>query len=677
MNDSLMVLPGAVLVRLFIAVFLSILLHLSDVSVWLFVGATIFIVWRYTIYRYGFIFPNVWLRIFLVAMGFSFVYLLYGWMPSIESMLTLLIAGIVLKLIEVQFQRDAYLLIFACYFLQSLHFLFDQSPLHYIAVLFSCVFTLYVQVYLNKNLVSVEGDGLGRSDKKVFFESLLAVKLLLLSLPLALFLFFALPRLAPLWSISVPTESAVIGLSERMAPGDIGRLGKSDDLAFRVKFKNNVPDMRERYWRVLILDYYDGNAWEQGALTHSKAVIKPSLMSVAAADQALNDYLYYEYDVVAEASQKKWLFALANVTGVDANVSMVEGRLLRNKKKLLSPFKYTVVSAVHNGLLGVPALLTTAERQSYLQLPLGLNQKTKDLADSFWLETGSVTGFMARVQRYISQGQFSYTLTPNVLKADSQIDEFLFESQLGFCAHYAGALTYMLRSVGIPSRIVLGYLGGEKNKHSDYYSVYQYDAHAWVEYWIEGKGWLRVDPTSWVSPDRIELGMMSAAKDEFVGFRSNSKWLHNIRHRFMSLNYLWQDWMLSYKGNKQQALLESIMGKRSGLELVLIGLMIFLVVSLVLFAIFMWPLRRLKSPIEKLFDDYKQVLEKGGADFVAKGLTHRQLGAQAVHLNSQNEVLVHELNSAFDQVLYEQQDLRLSKHLIIKIKKNIAELKAF
>jgi len=682
MSNAVMVLPSAVLLRLFLAVFFSLSLHASDVSAWLFVGALIFIVWRYAIYRYGLVFPGIYLRSALVMAGFSFVYSLYGWMPSIESMVTLLVAGISLKLIEVQFQRDAYLLIFACFFLQSLHFLFDQTPVHYLAVLCCCFFTLYTQIYLNKNLTSgsvVSGDAV--SGRPVS-ELMLAGKLMLLSLPLALFLFFVLPRLSPLWSISVPTESAKTGLSDQMSPGDIGRLGKSDELAFRVKFKSQVPDMHERYWRVLVLDHYDGKAWSQNISHNKKPVAKPNLTELVAADQNLNQHLYYEYDVISEASEKKWLYSLANVTGFDSNIKMVEGDVLRNNIKLMSPLKYSVTSAVHKSLLGQVAPLTNKQQLAYLQYPQYLNKQTQSLASQLWQASNTVPQFLARVEQYVAQGEFVYTLRPNTLSDSSQIDEFLFDSPLGFCAHYAGALTYMLRSVGVPSRIVLGYMGGEKNQHGDYYSVYQYDAHAWVEYWLDDKGWVRVDPTSWVSPDRIELGMSSAVKDEFVGFKTDSKWLKDMRHRFMSLNYLWQDWMLSYKDNKQQALLESIVGKRNATELVLIGLMIFAVVSLVLFAIFMWPLRRQKSPIEKIFDAYKQALRKAWenkatgyvSDASLFGLTHRQLGEQAVLVNVRNAKVVSELNRAFDQMLYAQKNAELNKQSIKEIKSLIKKL---
>ncbi len=83
------------------------------------------------------------------------------------------------------------------------------------------------------------------------------------------------------------------------------------------------------------------------------------------------------------------------------------------------------------------------------------------------------------------------------------MDDFLFNSQRGFCEHYASAFTYLMRAAGIPARVVVGYQGGKMNPLDDYMIVRQSDAHAWTEVWV-GNHWQRVDPTAAVSPDRVE-----------------------------------------------------------------------------------------------------------------------------------------------------------------------------
>ena len=97
---------------------------------------------------------------------------------------------------------------------------------------------------------------------------------------------------------------------------------------------------------------------------------------------------------------------------------------------------------------------------------------------------------------------FVYTLAPPLLDRDP-VDGFLFDTRRGFCEHYAGAFTVLLRAAGIPARVVTGYQGGEMNLDGDYMIVRQSDAHAWAEALLDGQ-WQRFDPTAAVAPSRIE-----------------------------------------------------------------------------------------------------------------------------------------------------------------------------
>ena len=99
--------------------------------------------------------------------------------------------------------------------------------------------------------------------------------------------------------------------------------------------------------------------------------------------------------------------------------------------------------------------------------------------------------------------------------AQDSVDEFLFETRRGFCGHYASAFAALMRAAGIPARVVTGYQGGTFNRYADYWILRQSDAHAWNEIWIEGRGWVRIDPTSAIAPERVERGLNEAlAADE-------------------------------------------------------------------------------------------------------------------------------------------------------------------
>ena len=111
--------------------------------------------------------------------------------------------------------------------------------------------------------------------------------------------------------------------------------------------------------------------------------------------------------------------------------------------------------------------------------------------------------------RTFREQPFVYTMQPPRL-ADNAVDEFLFETRKGFCEHYASAFTVVMRAAGVPARVVTGYQGGEFNPLGGYLIVRQSDAHAWAEVWIRDRGWLRVDPTAAVAPERIQGGLIDA-----------------------------------------------------------------------------------------------------------------------------------------------------------------------
>jgi hypothetical protein len=153
--------------------------------------------------------------------------------------------------------------------------------------------------------------------------------------------------------------------------------------------------------------------------------------------------------------------------------------------------------------------------------------------------------------------QFYYTLTPSRLDLDS-VDDFLFNTRRGFCAHFASAFTMMMRAAGIPARVVTGYQGGEYNRLGDYYIVRQSDAHAWSEVWLAGRGWVRVDPTAAVSPDRIERGTAALGADQPFAERllRDNAWLADLRFAWDAVNTLWRENVVQFSAQKQEALLE-------------------------------------------------------------------------------------------------------------------------
>jgi hypothetical protein len=152
---------------------------------------------------------------------------------------------------------------------------------------------------------------------------------------------------------------------------------------------------------------------------------------------------------------------------------------------------------------------------------------------------------------------FVYTLAPPELTKDP-VDQFLFETRSGFCEHYASSFTVLMRAAGVPARVVTGYLGGELNPVDGYLVVRQSEAHAWSEVWIDGEGWVRVDPTAAVSPLRIRQGLATAvpAGDPLPLFkRVRAEWLHQLRHSWDAMSNRWNQWVLGYTPERQSRFL--------------------------------------------------------------------------------------------------------------------------
>ena len=97
------------------------------------------------------------------------------------------------------------------------------------------------------------------------------------------------------------------------------------------------------------------------------------------------------------------------------------------------------------------------------------------------------------VLAHFQRNPFFYTLNPALL-GENRIDDFLFSTLEGFCEHYASTFAFLMRAVGIPSRVIVGYQGAEYNRFENYMMVYQYNAHAWNEVWLEGRAGFGLTP---------------------------------------------------------------------------------------------------------------------------------------------------------------------------------------
>jgi hypothetical protein len=199
--------------------------------------------------------------------------------------------------------------------------------------------------------------------------------------------------------------------------------------------------------------------------------------------------------------------------------------------------------------------LFTPELRKNLSLPDNINQRTKRLAMQL-KAGGDEAQFIETVLGYFRSQEFFYTLSPPLL-GEQAMDDFLFETRRGFCEHYASAFVHLMRAGGVPARVIVGYQGGTINPVDDYMIVRQSDAHAWTEVWLNNRGWVRVDPTAAVSPDRIERGIQNAgvelARLPSILISNNFIFL-KMRYHWDSFHNSWNQWVVGFDDKKQKEL---------------------------------------------------------------------------------------------------------------------------
>jgi len=174
------------------------------------------------------------------------------------------------------------------------------------------------------------------------------------------------------------------------------------------------------------------------------------------------------------------------------------GCLVRTDLVLSEGTEYKVVS-VTNSLAGPPpaelAELGQEERGIYLQIPWGA-RRIRPLARELVPESASPEEKIALLVGYLQSDRFNYSLQAKAVPAgEDAVEYFLFRSRVGYCDLFASAFALMCRAVNIPSRVAVGFASGEPDPETEEYVVKEADGHAWVEVFLEDRGWVTVDPT--------------------------------------------------------------------------------------------------------------------------------------------------------------------------------------
>jgi transglutaminase-like putative cysteine protease len=586
--------PRNSLALLMVAQVVVILPLASHISLWI-VGVALFCgYWRMQVYlgRRGY--PANWVKALLVVASCFGVVLTGVRLFSLEAATSLMVLAFALKLVEMKSRRDAYVVIFLSYFVIATAFLFDQSMTIAAYELVAAVVVTAAMVGMNQLQTRVRPGASMWTAAGLVFQAL----------PLTLVLFLLFPRVAPLWTVPIPS-SATTGLSDRLTPGDIANLSQSEELAFRAVFEDEPPASRDLYWRGLVYSNFENGTW-------SVARDIP-LLNVPTSDR-----LGLGYQVFMEPSLSNWLYALDTPISYSPRIQMLGDYRLINPEPVMSVLRYRVVSDPE---LVLDPVIDERIRLRETYLPEGDNPRLRAYAKDLLAQAGSPERMVNAMLQHIRSQSYHYTLQPPLLERQDSIDQFWFDTRRGFCTHYAGAMVFALRAAGIPARMVGGYQGGQVNELTGHVVVRQYQAHSWVEVWYGGRGWTRVDPTGAVAPARVESGLGAALSQDdraALSFMSSTlmgdeSTLASALQFIDSLEYRWNLWVIGYDSTVQAGVLKRMLGgispARIGLAILIGGGLSLALVALALF----WRRRpRQRHPVERLFAGFSERMARQG-----------------------------------------------------------------
>lgn len=523
-----------------------------------------------------------------------------------EAGVTLLVMLMALKTLELRARRDALVVFFLGFFLVLTHFLYSQSLLTGLWLLVS-VWALLTALVLAHMPVG---------KPPVRRAAAVAARAAALGVPVMAALFVLFPRIGPLWGL--PQDAAGrTGLSGSLLLGGVASVAEDDAVALRVRFEGGRPPRPEQlYFRGPVLSTFDGREWTRLVPTFP-AAMRPRLELTTRGEPL-------RYEMTIEPSQLSLLPLLEMTPDRPDSAPRIEGWLLTLRvdgqwqadRPLFERQRVQAAAWLdhrHGPQRDMPAL------RDLVQLPPNANPRTLQWAAELrrqpaYAEADAST-LAAAVLQHIRTAGFTYTLEPGPYTGRDAIDEFFFDRKLGFCEHFASAFVVVMRALDVPARIVTGYQGGDAELQDGYLVVRQRNAHAWAEIWQPGRGWLRVDPTSAVAPERVQRtatlrpppGLVAGAVNTL-----NPQLAAQLRRLWETTNNRWNQWVLNYSRGQQFDLLRGLGFRAPDWQDLASTLIVLLCTAALAGAAWAWWDRHRRDPWQRLQQRVQQRLERLG-----------------------------------------------------------------
>ena len=502
----------------------------------------------------GYRLRSVVLKLMLVAIAVTAVFVSYSGVKGVEAGISLLVVLMSLKILEAHTAREFRVMVLIGWILCLCGFFLSQELTTALCLLLAFALLVIALVQFHR----------GAAPGAVWSPVRTTGKLLLQALPLMVLFFLLFPRVNTGLQFELrPLRSPHTGFSDRLSPGSITALANSSEIAFRAEFPgSNTRPTGPMYWRGVVMWRCEGLEWRgpyaprpksPSSTPNSSDSRDPSAQSPNAAE--------IQQRITVPPHGARWMFALDHPIKAVPGAMLARGDYLWSVQPIRKSRRYEVMSSESRG-----NEITPTARAEALEVPSSISPAVRDLAQSWTVQNRDPRGIVSSALQFFRTQGFSYSLTPGTY---DNLEQFLFQRRAGFCEHYAASFATLMRLAGIPARVVVGYLGGEYNDLGHFILVRQADAHAWCEVWLPENGWTRVDPTSAVAPGRAGLDLTSFLETRVASdqIETNSsaliaRWLRssvitNIRFFWQTLSYEWDTRVLAFDADVQEIFLRS------------------------------------------------------------------------------------------------------------------------
>ncbi|GAB4536980.1 MAG: hypothetical protein Fur0020_05340 [Thermodesulfovibrionia bacterium] len=349
------------------------------------------------------------------------------------------------------------------------------------SIYFGIIFILFVIFIVISILL---GHFVNEGEKRFKPFAIPIIFITVLTLILTILFFISIPRMrSGMWGKGLSRSIKTTGFSDRVDLGSFGDIKLDDTVVMRMIINPDIPG--PHYLRGVTFDYFDGNTWYDTLKDIKRLFKSPDDFN----EQIPEGAKVYTAEIYLEPIDSDVIFTFKRPYRIES-----EGVFLRSdsadsfymKQKVSKRFFYRLFSIddhYYDNEHTISYLQTTGDIERIKRLASDIISNIKDPQD----KAEAIEDFLLRNYRY----SLSINKPPDGI---TPIEDFLFYSKKGYCEHFATAMVLMLRSIGIPARLVTGFLSSEKNEFGDYYLIRQSDAHSWVEAFINDR-WLLLDPT--------------------------------------------------------------------------------------------------------------------------------------------------------------------------------------